>query len=166
MGKFALAWRSFLRVFRDPDFAKRVKEQISPQPTQKVSVPTQALELLALLQEEARLLDFFQEDITNFEDEQIGLAVRDIHARCHRVLQEYFEIIPILEGEEGASTKIPEGFDPHHIKLVGQVSGKPPFQGIIKHHGWKVTASKFPPERSQPSILAPAEVEINISKNC
>ena len=37
------------------------------------------LRLLAILQREGRLLDFLLEDISSYQDAQIGVAVRDIH---------------------------------------------------------------------------------------
>src|SRR5690242_11018654 len=45
-----------------------------------------AVQLLALLQREGRLLDFLQENIDGYSDDQIGAAVRDIHRGCKKVL--------------------------------------------------------------------------------
>src|SRR5262249_34890384 len=45
-----------------------------------------AVEVLALLQREGRLIDFLQEPIDAYGDAQIGAAVRDIHRGCRRVL--------------------------------------------------------------------------------
>jgi len=103
---------------------------------------------------------FLQEDISDFEDEQIGAAVRDIHRKSRKVLNDYFAIIPVVKGEEGSNTTVAAGFNPTEIKLVGKVSGHPPFNGVIKHHGWKVSKAKFPPKAQNPSVIAPAEVEI------
>ena len=39
------------------------------------------LQLLGMLQSDARILDFFMEDIAPYSDEQIGAAARDVHER-------------------------------------------------------------------------------------
>ena len=113
-----------------------------------------------MLQEEARLVDFFQEDIGAYDDEQIGAAVRNIHDNCRRVLTEYFHLAPVVPGGENEKTTVAAGFDPEAIKLVGKVTGQPPFSGVIRHHGWQATHSKFPPAKKQPTIVAQAEVEL------
>ena len=38
--------------------------------------------LFSVLQREGRLLDFLQEDLSAFDDAQIGAAVRSVHAHC------------------------------------------------------------------------------------
>lgn len=43
------------------------------------STPDAALQLLALLQQEARLIDFTREDLTGFSDADVGAAARVVH---------------------------------------------------------------------------------------
>src|SRR5690242_20660684 len=43
-----------------------------------------AVQLLALLQREGRLLDFLGEPIDSFNDAQVGAAVRAIHKGCKK----------------------------------------------------------------------------------
>jgi hypothetical protein len=54
------------------------------------------------------------------------------------------------------------GFDAQRIRLAGNVTGQPPFRGILKHHGWVVTQVKMPEisEALDPRVVAPAEVEL------
>ena len=42
------------------------------------------IHLFAVLQREGRLLDFLQEDLSLYEDGQIGAAVRSIHENCKK----------------------------------------------------------------------------------
>jgi Domain of unknown function (DUF2760) len=120
-----------------------------------------ALRLLAALQEEGRLVDFFSEDITPYSDEQIGAATRGIHANCKKALHSTVKVEPVMPGEEGATVTVPAGFDPAAIRLVGDVSGTPPFTGVLRHAGWRVTAVNLPRRAGQdPQVIAPAEVEI------
>ena len=39
----------------------------------------------------------------------------------------------MLPGNEGDNTTVPKGFDPSAIRVVGNVTGEPPFTGQIKH---------------------------------
>jgi hypothetical protein len=120
-----------------------------------------ALRLLAALQEEGRLVDFFTEDITPYSDEQIGAATRGIHASCRKALHSTITVEPVMVGEEGATVTVPVGFDPAAIRLVGEVTGTPPFTGVLRHAGWRATAVNIPRRSGQdPQVIAPAEVEI------
>jgi len=160
MGKLGLAFRCFFRVLTDKNFAQSLAQNLAENTQKETSLPQEALQLLTLLQEEGRFIDFLNEDIDNFEDEQIGAAVRNIHANCKKVLGDLFELIPVLKDQEGQQITVSEGFDPREIKLVGKISGKPPFQGELKHHGWKVKTSHFPKGLNNHGVIAPAEVEI------
>ena len=44
--------------------------------------PLPAVQILAALQREGRLIDFLEEDLSAYEDAQIGAAVRNIHQGC------------------------------------------------------------------------------------
>jgi hypothetical protein len=121
-----------------------------------------ALALLGLLQREGRLVDFLLESLDDYEDADIGGAVRDIHRGCRKVLDEHLKIEAVMPGEEDDAVKVPKGFDPGEVRLVGNVSGEPPFDGVLRHHGWRVTESKLPSlsEGVDRRVLAPAEVEV------
>jgi hypothetical protein len=120
-----------------------------------------ALRLLAALQEEGRLVDFFSEDIAPYSDEQIGAATRGIHESCRKALRSAVTVEPVMPGEEGATVTVPPGFDPAAIRLVGEVTGTPPFTGVLRHAGWRATAIHLPPRTGlDPKVIAPAEVEI------
>ena len=122
-----------------------------------------ASELLVLLQREGRLVDFFEQDLDDLDDEDIGGAVRDIHKNCRKALRKHFSIAPVLEGvEEDDEVTIPKGFDPEEVRLVGKVKGNPPFTGTLLHHGWKTKRISLPQVAKEvnANILAAAEVEI------
>jgi hypothetical protein len=121
-----------------------------------------ALALLALLQREGRLVDFLRESLDSYEDADIGVAVRDIHRGCKKVIEEHFVLEAVMPGEEDTRVKVPAGFDPGEVRLIGKISGEPPFTGTLRHHGWRVTEVKLPTltEGVDRRVLAPAEVEI------
>jgi len=124
--------------------------------------PGAAVQMLAALQREGRLIDFLQEDLSSYEDSQIGAAVRNIHTGCKEALKEHMEIRPVFVEKEGAAVTIPPGFDARAIRLTGNVTGDPPFRGILRHRGWQVERIWLPQSVEQKNhwILAPAEVEI------
>lgn len=124
--------------------------------------PRPALQLLALLQREGRLVDFLEEDLAGFPDASVGAAARAVHAGCKRALQEYLQLEPVMGGAEGARVTVERGFDAAAIRLTGNVVGEPPFQGSLRHHGWRAKEVKLPlPKDGQDaSLLAPAEVEL------
>ena len=120
------------------------------------------LHLFSLMQREGRLMDFLDEDLDQYDDAQIGSAVRSIHAGCRQLVQEYLNPKPVMEQAEGEEVEIPLDFDPGIIKLTGNVVGKPPFNGILRHKGWQVGKMNLPAlsGRQNAEIIAPAEVEI------
>jgi hypothetical protein len=121
-----------------------------------------AVQMLALLQRDGRLVDFLEEDVSAYPDGQLGAAVRSIHTSCRQVLERYIKLEPILSSEEDQPVTVPVGFDPAAIKLVGNVTGEPPIRGLLRHRGWRVTGVTLPslPQGSGKAIVAPAEVEV------
>ncbi len=167
MGRLGLAFRCFFRVLGGKELPAEAlgssAPPLLPEAKASASVPdTPAVQLLALLQKEGRLLDFLLEDISAYEDAQIGAAVRNIHQDCQRVLAERVGVQPVLEGEEESQVTVEAGFDPSRIKLIGNVTGDPPFAGVLKHHGWRAAAITLPelPPGHDPKIITPAEVEL------
>jgi hypothetical protein len=125
--------------------------------------PQSAVQMLAILQRDGRLVDFLREDLHPYSDDQIGAAVRSIHQGCQAALQEHLDLRPIFEEAEGAEVPVPANFDPKAIRLTGNVSGSPPFKGTLRHHGWRVVRIDLPQLttlQEKDWILAPAEVEI------
>ncbi len=120
------------------------------------------LHTLSILQREGRLLDFFEEDLSLYEDDQIGAAVRSIQEDCKKTIKKYIDPKAVLDREEGADITIEEDFDIDSITLTGNVAGKPPFQGVVKHSGWKAGKQDLPKlsDIKDAAIIVPAEVEI------
>jgi len=122
-----------------------------------------SLVLLGALQREGRLLDFLQQEVAGFSDEEVGAAARVVHGGCRKVLQQYFVMEPAAKEPEGAMISVPKGFDANRIRLTGNISGQPPFRGTLKHHGWVAAQVKMPvlSEVVDPRVIAPAEVELS-----
>jgi hypothetical protein len=122
-----------------------------------------ALATLGVLQSEGRLLDFLSEDIDGYDDADIGAAVREVHRGCRQALSDHFPLAPIRDEEEATLVTVPEGYDPAEIRLTGNMIGKPPFSGSIRHRGWRATEVRLPDTRSQEGhgVIVPAEVEVS-----
>jgi Domain of unknown function (DUF2760) len=117
---------------------------------------------LALLQERGRLVDFLMEDLTGYEDAQVGAAARVIHQGCREVLSENFKITPVSEAEEGSQITVPAGYAADEYRFIGKISGTPPFTGKLIHKGWKTEYVKLPRTTKTDRLpaIAPAEVEL------
>jgi hypothetical protein len=121
-----------------------------------------AVQMLALLQRDGRLIDFLMEDVAGYGDAQIGAAVRDVHAGCRGVLTRYVTLEPILPGTEGERMNVSPDLDPAAVRLLGNVSGRPPFPGTLLHRGWRAAKIELPPlgAPASRSVVAQAEVEV------
>ena len=122
-----------------------------------------AVQMLALLQRDGRLIDFLAENVSAYPDAQLGGAVRTIHETCRQVLDQYVKLEPILNAEEDQPVTVPAGFDPAAIKLIGNVAGEPPVRGVLRHKGWRVKEVNLPPlpQGAGRMVVAPAEVELS-----
>lgn len=181
--RLSIAIGAFFSILGDRDFAAGVQHLRSgtppaaaapapaapvatrapaPAPTLKEASPEAALQLLGLLQRDARFIDFVEEDIANYSDADIGAAARLVHDGCRATLREHFTIQPVRKEAEGSRVTIAEGFDATAIRLTGNVVGKAPFNGSISHRGWRVTDVRLPKltQSHDASVLAPAEVEL------
>ena len=128
----------------------------------KESTPDAALQLLGLLQKEARFIDFIKEDIAAYSDADIGVAARVVHEGCNKALNEHFTLAPIRSEQEGGKITLPQGFDASSVRLTGNIVGSAPFTGTLIHKGWQVTNIRLPKltQGHNASILAAAEVEL------
>ena len=155
----ALGKNVALRAAGDAEFAKKLEHLFNPPPVKPSGEPVR---LLALLQRDARLLDFLMENLGAYSDEQIGASARNIQVQSQAVLKKHLTLEPVMSQEEGSTVTIPSGFDPSAITLVGNVTGQPPFKGRLEHGGWRVKTMNIPkaPDGHDEFVLYPAEVAL------
>ena len=185
--RIPLAFGAFFSTLSDPAYAARIIKLDQPEPApvaapaapvvKPAPVPTPApapapvfteaspdaaLQLLALLQREARLIDFTQENLASHADADIGAAARVVHEGCAKVLRDYFTIAAVRQEAEGSRIVLEAGFDATAVRLTGNVVGSAPFRGSLSHRGWRASSVRLPKlaPGHDASILAPAEVEL------
>lgn len=161
--RLALAFR----ILFDAVLAGKARDAIELSEKPKAALPPEKLHasglfVLSLLQQEGRLIDFVQQDVASFSDEEIGAAARVVHSGCRKVVHQYLSIQPAMNQSEGDAVSVPPGFDAQRIRLTGNVTGQPPYRGTLKHHGWIVKEVRLPnlAENLDARVLAPAEVEL------
>ena len=168
-------WKYAFRVFFSLIFHGRIAGDIladfaAPAPAAPAAAPVvkavpetadRAAQMLAILQRDGRLVDFLMEDLTAYQDAQIGAAVRDVHRGCREALDRYATLAPVLDEDEGSTVTIASGTEPARVKVVGNAAGTPPYRGVLRHRGWEATRLDLPPLPSTGrTVIAPAEVEV------
>ena len=133
-----------------------------PAPQLREAPHEAALQLLGLLQRDARFIDFIEEDVKAYSDADIGGAARVVHEGCRKVLREHFSLAPLRSEPEGSRITLPEGFDAAAVRVTGNVVGKAPFTGTLSHRGWRVADTRLPKLAAghDAAIVAQAEVEL------
>jgi hypothetical protein len=183
-GRLSLAVGSFFSVLGNREFAAgvlRVRDggavaapaaPVAPAPAAapvkpaapelREASPQAALQLLGLLQRDARFVDFVEEDIAGYADAEIGAAARLVHDGCRAALREHFTIVPVRDEAEGSRVTLPAGFDATAVRVTGNVVGAAPFTGTVSHRGWRVSEVRLPKLTGShdASVIAPAEVEL------
>ena len=174
--RIPLAFGAFFSILSSPAVAARVDRlhcddapaqaaepvaPVAPAPLWQAT-PDAALQLLALFQRDARLIDFTEEDLASYADADIGAAARIVHEGCRKVLREHFTIAPVRAEAEGSRISLDAGFDAGAIRLTGNVVGSAPFKGSISHRGWRATEVRLPKLSSghDATVLGQAEVEL------
>lgn len=162
-GRLAMAFR----VLFNAELASKYEagQQLlerKPEAPRPERVHASALLLMSALQREGRLIDFLQQDVAGFSDEEVGSAARVVHGGCRKALQQFFEFEPAAAEAEGATMIVPKDFDANRIRLTGNVAGQPPYKGTLKHHGWVALQIRLPElsDAMDPRVIAPAEVEL------
>ncbi|MGH9667020.1 MAG: DUF2760 domain-containing protein [Bryobacteraceae bacterium] len=169
MNRISLAFRSFFAILFGGNLPVNVAEAFgftkaaAAKPAPPPAKPSDgALQILAILQRDSRLVDFLMEDVAAYSDEQIGAAARNLHEQCRAALDRYVRLAPVIDGVEGTYTKL-DSADAARVKLLGNVpaSGKAR-GGTLRHRGWRAENVDLPALGSPDSraIVAPAEIEI------
>jgi len=106
-----------------------VVEPVTPAPAApepkilKEATPDAALQLLTLLQQDARFIDFIKEDLSSYSDEDIGAAARVVHEGSKKTIDTYFTLEAIRNEDEESRISLPAGFNASEVRLTGNVVG-------------------------------------------
>jgi hypothetical protein len=151
---------------REPAEAVALKEAPAAVPVAAAplhAAPTEsALQLLGLLQREARLVDFVMEDMTSYSDADVGAAARVVHDQCKKAIVAHVKLERVRSEAEGSRVTVPAGFSASELRLVGNVTGSAPFNGVLTHAGWRAASIELPQlsQGHDVRVIAAAEVEL------
>lgn len=172
MNRIVLAFRSFFSILfsgqlpadiaREFGYTPTKAQTVAPKAAPQLRPQDGAVQILGILQRDARLVDFLMEDISAYSDEQVGAAVRSLQSQSRDTLKRYLSLTPVIDGVEGSFTKL-ESSDPASVKLLGNVpaNGKAP-GGLLRHKGWRAEKVDLPAiaPGASAAIIAPAEIEV------
>jgi hypothetical protein len=172
LGRIALAFRSFFGIIfggklpEDVTASLGLVSKAAPARTPVKAPPAAtasdgALQILAILQRDSRLVDFLMEDIASFGDDQVGAVARNLHGQARDALVRHVRLEPVIDGVEGVFTTA-AGLDAAAVKWVGNVPAQTPTGGTLRHKGWRAAKVDLPAAgaKHDSSILAPAEIEV------
>lgn len=179
MSRILLAFRCFFNILFSGELSsealsalKLTRRGAAPAPTPSKSAAAApsapavrtsdgALQILSIMQRDARLVDFLMEDISGYSDDQVGAAVRELHDQCRDSVARYITLSPVIDGVEGTYAKAP-GSDAALVKFVGNVPAQPPGGGTLRHKGWRAAKVDLPAlsGKQDATVIAPAEIEI------
>ena len=132
----------------------------TPPPPKPSGAP---IRFLTLLQSEARFFDFLMEDLSGVDEKTIGAAVKEIHKNAQAAIKQHLVLEQVMPQAEGSTVTVPAGFDPSAVRVLGNVTGAPPFTGQLQHPGWRVREIKLasPPMGVDEFVIQPAEVQLS-----
>lgn len=173
MNRISFAFRAFFSILFGgslaPDIAQAFgysKAMPAKAPSKPAAAPKAgpgpsdgAVQILGILQRDARLVDFLMEDIAAYSDDQVGAAVRDVHAQARQSLDRYMKLTPVIDAVEDTSVKT-GSLNKAAYKLIGNVpaSGEAP-GGLLRHKGWQASKVELPSTAAS-TVIAPAEIEV------
>jgi hypothetical protein len=175
LSRISLAFKSFFSIlFKDdlPDnvaqaygYVKQSAVKTTPAksaPAPEARTSDGALQLLGILQRDARLLDFLMEDLKPYTDDQVGAAFREVNEQGRTTLLRYVTVRPVIDAVDNTRVTVPSR-DPSLVKLIGNVPADGNVsQGLLRHKGWRVDRVELPkpPSGQNLQVLAPAEIEV------
>src|SRR5688572_6575995 len=100
-----------LKILGDQQLAAKLlgligKPKVETPRTQE-KVHAAGLFVLSVLQQDGRFIDFLQQDVAGFSDEEVGAAVRVVHGGCRKALQRLVTTAPVLKEGEGEIVTVP-----------------------------------------------------------
>ena len=175
VGSLVVGLSLLVKALIAPAGRPKAHESASPPVSVEAEVPVavpasahqaeaEVLAVLGTLQAKGRLIDFLMDDVSGYTDAQVGAAARVVHQGCQAALAENFEIVPVTTAKEGSAISVPADASADEFRLVGNVSGEPPFTGTLVHKGWKTTRINLPRilkiDDDRLPAIAPAQVEL------
>lgn len=147
---------------------ERIKELQGGKLKRDTVIDAELINLLGLLQEKGRFIDFVMGDISKYADDKIGAAARVVHQGCKELLMRYFTIAPVLEGNEGQEVTLGPDISRKEVRVIGGDIDKQDAKGRLLHRGWKAEEVRLPRLNEDAvsegqSVISPAEIDLGKS---
>lgn len=160
-----LSWAQRFKAFLTGKLHLSAKKNDHNQPSTAPKTKEQeqsAKQLLAILQQQGRFVDFIYTNIDHYSDAQISAAARILHQGCQKALKRHCKINAIRSEIEGDTIVLEHQFDRHSIHLTGNIQNQDNFRGNLIHKGWKIDDLALPvlSDNANPNIIQPAEIEV------
>ena len=169
MSRISLAFKSFFAIlFGDGlpaevakayGFTKESAAKPAPKPVE-VRPADGALQILGILQRDARLIDFLMEDISPYSDEQVGAAVRQVNEQGRASLPATSTVARHRRRRRHTPASTSPSGRRHRQADRQRAPGRQAAGGILRHKGWRVERIDLPKPAGDLKVLAPAEIEI------
>ena len=185
----AVAWRAFWsaltcqevsnriervlvgELFDDYDRSSSDKESVAdehtvPERRSALTGRSEAVELIATLQRDARFVDFVKENLADCDDATVGGVARRVQERVAESLERWFAIRPLAGACEGdlVELDLENAKNTARVRTSGELSnGDGLVHGRLEHCGWIATKNNPPiwsGEEEDALILAPMELSL------
>ena len=152
-----------IRTLLDGNDVAAIEQKAPVESVQQAPPPkpnrSDAVTLLSALQREARLIDLVQEDLSSFDDAQVGAAARPCLQQSAQTLQRFFDLKPVADAADGSQIEVEPNASPARYQWAGEGTGT---SGSLIHHGWqasKVELPKYNGAADDAFVVAPAQVQ-------
>ncbi|MDZ7638365.1 MAG: DUF2760 domain-containing protein [Bryobacterales bacterium] len=126
-----------------------------------------AVQILRALQAESGLVDFLQEDLRYYSDQQLAHGVRAMQPDARHALQKSVRLVPIVDKAEGELQDLPEDpaarFANGSLQIDGNAAEFEAIHGgVLRHRGWRVAEAYLltPPLSLDSTVVHPAVYEV------
>ncbi len=181
----AVAWRAFWsaltyqevsnriervlvgELFDDYESSSHESNESSPERSPSHSCGrSEAVELLAALQRDARFIDFIKEDLSSCDDATVGCVARRVQGQVSATLERWFAIRPLAEACEGdlVALDVESARNACRVRMTGEPTpGCDSVSGRLEHCGWtatKVVEPVWSGASEDALVLAPMELNL------
>ena len=159
-----LGWKKRIKALLFGEIDVALKKQTVPlaETVPDSNAEHSAKKLLAILQKQARFIDFIHQNLDHYSNNEVANVARNIHSNCQKTLKKYCKFSSIRPEAEEGFVVLEKDFDRSYIHLIGNIGNQQQFEGVLIHKGWQIDEIKLPYSlnKTNDHIIQPAEIEV------